>query len=91
MFGRIKGEIMNKPIKIVFLHNQLVCGGAEKALLDLIKLLDKSKFDITVYALHYGGEFEEEFKGTGIRVLNPYYGLKSSSSIIGKIKKIRGG
>lgn len=79
---------MEKLIKILFIHNQLVCGGAEKALLDLINLMDKSQFDITVYALKYGGELEDEFKKSGIRVLNPYSRLKSSRLIIGKIKNV---
>ena len=32
-------------IKVVFVHYQLVCGGAEQALFDLVTLMDKEKFD----------------------------------------------
>ena len=34
-----------KKIKVVFVHYELVCGGAEQALFDLINLMDKDKFD----------------------------------------------
>lgn len=56
-------------IKIVFLQYQLVCGGAEQALFDLIGLLDKTRFDITVVALVDGGEWEEKFRNAGISVV----------------------
>ena len=36
-----------KKIKVVFVHYELVCGGAEQALFDLINLMDKDKFDVT--------------------------------------------
>lgn len=55
-------------IKIVFLQYQLVCGGAEQALYDLIGLLDKTRFDITVVALVDGGEWEDKFQDAGISV-----------------------
>ena len=38
-----------EKIRIVFVHHRLVCGGAENALFDLIGLLDKNKFDVTVF------------------------------------------
>lgn len=57
-------------IKIVFLQYQLVCGGAEQALYDLIGLMDKTRFDITVIALVDGGEWEDKFREAGIPVIN---------------------
>ncbi len=45
-----------KRIKIVFLQWCLVCGGAETALFDLVNLLDKRIFDITVFTVFDGGE-----------------------------------
>ena len=35
-------------IKILFIHSQLVCGGAEQALFDLVTQMDKTKYKITV-------------------------------------------
>lgn len=55
-------------IRILFLHDKLVCGGAEQALYDLICLMDKEKFDITVLVLKEGGEWEDKFRAAGIRV-----------------------
>jgi len=34
-----------KKVRIVFVNYQLICGGAEQALFDLINLLDKEKFE----------------------------------------------
>ena len=59
-----------KKIKILFLEYQLVCGGAEQALYDLVSLMDKSKFEITVIALYGHGEWEEKFRSAGIHVIN---------------------
>ena len=44
-------------IKVVFVHYKLVCGGAEQALFDLVTLMDKEKFDITVFAQCPGGDW----------------------------------
>jgi glycosyltransferase involved in cell wall biosynthesis len=61
-----------KKIKIVFLMQHLVCGGAEQALYDLICLMDKSKFDISVFVLVGGAVWEEKFKNTGVPVVNVF-------------------
>lgn len=68
-----------KKIKICFLHQNLVCGGADKALLDLVTLMDKDLFDITVFAIQGGGEWEPRFMNLGIRVINPYSNLSLST------------
>ena len=61
-----------KKIRIVFVHHRLVCGGAENALFDLIGLLDKEKFDITVFAQRNDGIWDEKFRNAGIRVIYDY-------------------
>ena len=61
-----------KKIKIVFVHYKLVCGGAEQALFDLIQLLDKEKFDITVFVQSPGGPWDGKFIDAGIRVIYDY-------------------
>lgn len=38
--------------KVVFLINSLYGGGAEKVLQTLLKHIDKTKFDVTLYSLH---------------------------------------
>lgn len=65
-----------KKIKICFLHQNIVCGGADKALLDLVTLMDKERFDITVFAIQGGGEWEPRFENLGIKVINPYSNLQ---------------
>ena len=74
-----------RKIKIVFLHWCLVCGGAETALYDLINLLDKNIFDITIFSIYGGGEWEEKFLATGVKILNSYSGINQSGSLCGKI------
>jgi len=61
-----------EKIRIVFVHHRLVCGGAENALFDLIGLLDKEKFDITVFAQRNDGIWDEKFRNAGIRVIYDY-------------------
>ena len=58
--------------KLLFIHNKLVCGGAESALFGLLSGLDKSKYDVTVFVLNDGGEWEQMFKDAGIRVIHSY-------------------
>ena len=59
---------MNRKIKLLFIHHKLVCGGAEQALYDLVTLLDKQKFDITIFIEADGGEWEPKFKNLGVRI-----------------------
>ena len=61
-----------EKIKIVFWQYQLVCGGAEQALFDLIGLMDKTRFDITVVSLVDGGEWEDKFQKAGISVVTVF-------------------
>lgn len=45
--------------KIMFVINSLGCGGAEKALLSLLTLIDRNKYDISLQMFTRGGMFEE--------------------------------
>ena len=61
-----------KKIKVVFVHYKLVCGGAEQALFDLIQLLDKETFDITLFVQSPGGAWDQKFIDAGIHVIYDY-------------------
>ena len=61
-----------EKIRVVFVHYKLVCGGAEQALFDLIQLLDKDKFDITVFVQCPGGDWDQKFIDAGIRLIYDY-------------------
>ena len=82
-----------KKIKIVFIHYKLVCGGAEQALFDLVNLMDKEKFDITVFAQVPGGVWDQKFKDAGIRVIYDYSCRKPTLNPITKagniVKKLK--
>ena len=59
-------------IKILFIHRRMDCGGVEQALFDLINLLDKDLFDVTVLLQKEGGEWEQKFLDSGIRLTHIY-------------------
>ena len=78
-----------KKIKIVFLHYRLVCGGAEKALFDLITLLDKEKFDIEVFVQQPGGEWDSKFEEAGIKLVYDYSCRQPTWNPIKKLGNLR--
>ena len=82
-----------EKIRIVFVHHRLVCGGAENALFDLVNLLDKEKFDITVFAQRNDGIWDEKFRNAGIRVIYDYSCRKATWNPVVKlgniVKKLR--
>lgn len=51
-----------KKIKVVFVNYRMVCGGAEQALYDLIHLMDKEKFDVSLFVQCPGGPWDERFR-----------------------------
>lgn len=75
-------------IRILFIHNQLVCGGAEQALFDLISLMDKAKFDITVLVQYDGGIWEEKFRNAGFRVVSVWGCQKESRNPLIKLQNL---
>ncbi len=72
-------------IKILFIHSKLVCGGAEQALFDLISLMDKEKFDITVLVQYDGGIWEQKFREAGIKVVSIWDCQKKSANPLWKL------
>lgn len=82
-----------EKIKIVFVHNELFFGGAEKALFDLLMLMDKDKFDITVFAQHDTGPWDNKFREAGIHLIYDYSCRKATLNPVVKaanlVKKIK--
>ena len=64
--------------KILFIQKQLVCGGIEQALFDLLNLLDKDTFDITLLVQQEGGIWEQKFRDAGIKLTHVYDCQKAS-------------
>ena len=44
--------------RILFIIDSLTCGGAEKSLVSLLSLLDRSKYEVNLWIRHKGGVFE---------------------------------
>jgi len=53
--------MIDKKIKILFVANAIEVGGAEKFLLDLLKHLDRTSFDLHLATVIGGGSLEKEF------------------------------
>ena len=77
-----------EKIKIVFVEDQLVCGGTDQALFDLVQLLDREKFDVSVFAQKPGGPWDQKFIDAGIRVLYDYSCRKATWNPLAKIGNI---
>lgn len=77
-----------KKIRVVFVEYQLVCGGAEQALFDLINLLDKEKFEASVFVQSAGGGWEEKFWSQGIPVVHDYDSRRPTDNPVGKLKNL---
>lgn len=78
---------MNR-VKIVFIEDSLVCGGAEQALYDLALLLDKEKFDVTVLSQKPGAEWDKKFLDAGIHLIYDYSCRKPTKNPIAKLQNI---
>ena len=77
-----------KRIKIVFIVHQLNKGGMESALFNLISLMDKDKFDITVFTVIGWGEWEDKFRDSGFCVIDQFARLKEPTGFFSKLSNI---
>ena len=77
-----------KKIKIVFVHDQLICGGTDQALFDLVQLLDKEKFEVSVFAQKPGGPWDQKFIDAGIHVVYDYSCRKATWNPVVKLGNI---
>lgn len=57
-------------IKVLHVIDHLGSGGAQTALLNLLRFADRTRFDYTVAAMHGRGAVAEEFAAIGIRVVS---------------------
>src|SRR5690625_3518785 len=67
--------------KIVFFVESMHCGGAERSLLSLLSNLDADKYNIDLFVIRKGGEFEK-FIPEWIK----YKSLDLNFSLIGRVK-----
>lgn len=78
-----------EKIRILFVHHRLLCGGTEQALYDLINLLDKDKFDVTVFVQNDDGTWDQKFREAGIRLIYDYSCRRATWNPIVKAGNIR--
>lgn len=79
---------MNK-IKVTFVNHRLVWGGAERALFDLIRLLDPEKFDVTLFVQSDRGTWDQKFRDAGIRVVYDWSCRQATFNPVKKLGNIR--
>lgn len=59
--------------RILFIIDSLTCGGAEKSIVSLLPLLDRSKYEVYLWIRYRGGVFESLLTENTILVDAPYY------------------
>lgn len=79
---------MDNKVHVVFIHDELVCGGAEQALFDLVRLMNPNRFSVTIFVQKPGGPWDQKFLDAGIRVIYDYSCRKSTCNPIQKGKNI---
>ena len=70
--------------KVLFIIDSLTCGGAEKSLVSLLPLLDRKKYELHLWMLNRGGEFESLLPADVIVEHDP------RRSTMGKLKSFLG-
>lgn len=60
---------MRGRIPLLIVTRSLDCGGAEQHLLQVLPLLDETRFDVRLHPLHYGGRLTDDFVGKGVSVV----------------------
>ncbi len=78
-----------KKIRVIFIHDELVCGGAEQALYDLVQLLDKDRFDPVVFVQKPGGPWDQKFLDAGISLIYDYSCRQPTLNPIKKMGNLR--
>lgn len=77
-----------RPIRLMFLVRQLNTGGAQRQLVELIRALDRSTFEITVVTVYPGGEFESSVAGiSDVRLLTA--GRSSRWDVLSLVRLLR--
>jgi len=64
--------------KIVFIWNNFLIGGTERMLLDILKNLDRNKFDISIITILGSGPMEKDFRNLGCSIF--FFGSKKYPS-----------
>lgn len=73
-----------KKIKVVFVNYRMVCGGAEQALYDLIYLMDKEKFEVSLFVQCPGGPWDDRFR----EIVPVYYDYSCRKPTLNPVTKV---
>ena len=72
--------------RVLFITNAFTCGGIENALFDLVQGMDKERFDITIFALYKGHEWDLKFLDLGVRIVFATPVLHNRLNVFERIK-----
>lgn len=70
---------------ILFITYSLKLGGTTTTLLDTVRLINRDKYDVTVFTIHDGGTWETKFRDEGVPVVNSYSQMLQGVSLRTKI------
>lgn len=76
--------MVDRVVKIVYLITELNIGGAEKCLYELVKRVDKDRFQPTVISIKSSGRVGEWIESEGVEVIS--LGMESKFSPLGLLK-----
>jgi glycosyltransferase involved in cell wall biosynthesis len=60
----------HQPVKVMVVVGSLEIGGAQKHIFDLLRQVDRARFDVSVLIFRSGGHFYEGVRALGIKVHN---------------------
>ena len=72
--------------KILFITYNLKLGGTSSTLYDLVQLIDKDKYDVTIFTIHDGGDWEPRFREHGVPVINAYTNMQGGKGLWKKVQ-----
>ena len=86
---------MRRKIRILYIIDKLVCGGTQKQLIELLRGIDRSRYEPAVCCLLFEGEWAHKIRELGIPIhvlgLKKIYGLKALHRLFRLIHLIKRG
>src|SRR5262245_63543573 len=79
---------MAERINLLQVVNGLAIGGAEKKLLELVKHLDKKRYNIIVCSIGQGGPLQRDFEALDVDVVVCHKRSKFDLSLINKVARL---
>ena len=84
---------MNRKVRILYIIDKLVCAGAQRQLIELLRNIDRSRYDPAVCCLLYEGEWGGKVREMGIPIhvlgLKRVYGFRAVRRLVSLVRFLR--